>query len=254
VLNTPTPDKHDEVVDLRTIGILGGMSSQATAEYYRLLNDGINRELGGHHAAEVLIYSVNFQNIERFIRSEQWDDAAAYLAEKAHQLERGGADFVIMATNTMHKVAPQITDALSIPFVHIVDPTADAITESGLGTIGVLGTRATMEMPAYLNRFSDHGIEVIVPGEAARERIDAIIFDELVRDVIREESRAEYVEIIEELVESGAEGIVLGCTEIELLVKSEDVPDIPLFDTTALHVERAVKLSLPTDSSDKAEE
>lgn len=239
-------------VNLRTVGVLGGMSSQATAEYYRLLNENINRELGGHNAAEVLISSVNFQNIERFIRHEQWDDAAMYLVEKAQQLEEGGADFVVMATNTMHKVAPQITEALTVPFVHIIDTAADAINQAGLDTIGVLGTQATMEMPFYRNRFAEHGIEVVVPEAAARERVDEIVFDELVRDVISEESRAEYVAIMEKLVESGAEGIVLGCTEIELLVTAEDFPKIPLFDTTALHVDRAVELSLATDEPVKS--
>lgn len=234
---------------LRTVGVLGGMSSQATAEYYRLLNEGINRELGGQHAAAVVIWSVNFQDIERFIRHEQWDAAAEYLAEKARELERGGAEFVVMATNTMHKVAPQIEEALTIPFVHIVDTAADAIREAGIDTVGVLGTKATMELPFYRDRFRDHGVEVLVPETAARERVDEIIFDELVRDVIREESRREYVAIMDRLVDAGAEGIVLGCTEIELLVEPDDLPGIPLFDTTALHVQRAVELSLAAASA-----
>lgn len=240
-------EERDGIVDLRTAGILGGMSSQATAEYYRLLNEGVNRALGGHNAAEVLTYSVNFQNIERCIRAEQWDLAATYLVEKARKLEAGGADFVVMATNTMHRVAPQLSGALTVPFVHIVDVAAEAIADAGIDTVGVLGTRETMEMPFYRERFADHGIEVVVPDAAVRERVDEIIFEELVRDVVREDSREEYVACMESMVDAGAEGIVLGCTEIELLVSQEDLPETPLFDTTALHVDRAVELCLTPD-------
>lgn len=240
-------DEHLEIVDLRTAGILGGMSSQATAEYYRLLNEGVNRELGEHNAAEVLVSSVNFQNVERCIRREEWDLAASYLVDKAEKLEAGGADFVVMATNTMHKVAPQLSDALGVPFVHIVDVAADAIADAGLDTVGVLGTRDTMELPFYRERFAAHGIDVVVPDAAARERVDEIIFEELVRDVVREDSREEYVACMESMVDAGAEGIVLGCTEIELLVSQADLPGTPLFDTTALHVDRAVDLCLATE-------
>lgn len=241
---TSTDDGDPGVVDLRTVGVLGGMSSQATAEYYRLLNGGINRELGGANAAEVLVRSVNFRNVERFMDRGAWDEAGAYLAEKAARLEAGGADFALMATNTMHKVADRVAGAISIPFVHIVDPTADAVLDAGLDAVGLLGTRATMEMPFYRDRFAARGIEVVVPEESARGRVDEIIFDELVAGTIREDSRAEYVSVMEELVDSGAQGIVLACTEIELLVSAEDFPDAPLFDTTTLHVERAVELSL----------
>jgi aspartate racemase len=240
-------DEQLDVVDLRTVGILGGMSSQATAEYYRLLNEGVNEALGEHNAAEVLTYSVNFQNVERYIRQEEWDLAATYLVDKARKLEAGGADFVVMATNTMHKVAPQLADALGVPFVHIVDVAADAITDAGLDTVGVLGTRETMEMPFYRERFAEHGIDVVVPDAAVRERVDEIIFEELVRDVVREKSRETYVDCMESMVDAGAEGIVLGCTEIELLVSQEDLPGTPLFDTTELHVDRAVELCLGTE-------
>jgi aspartate racemase len=240
-------DDWEEIVDLRTVGILGGMSSQATAEYYRLLNEGVNRALGEHNAAEVLTYSVNFQNVERCIRRGQWDLAATYLVDRARKLEAGGADFVVMATNTMHKVAPQLSEALTVPFVHIVDVVADAITDAGIDTVGVLGTRETMEMPFYRERFADHGIEVVVPDAAVRERVDEIIFEELVRDVVREDSREEYVTCMESMVDAGAEGIVLGCTEIELLVSQEDLPGTPMFDTTELHVDRAVELCLTPD-------
>jgi aspartate racemase len=240
-------DDRLEIVDLRTVGILGGMSSQATAEYYRLLNEGVNEALGEHNAAEVLISSVNFQNVERCIRQEEWDLAASYLVEKARNLEAGGADFVVMATNPMHKVAPQLSDALGVPFVHIVDVAADAIADAGLDTVGLLGTRETMEMPFYRERFDEHGIDVVVPDAAARERADEIIFEELVRDVVTEDSRERYVDCMESMVEDGAEAIVLGCTEIELLVSQDDFPGTPLFDTTALHVDRTVELSLTPD-------
>ncbi|MFB6299304.1 MAG: aspartate/glutamate racemase family protein [Halobacteriales archaeon] len=229
---------------LDTIGVLGGMSSASTIEYYRLIDELINDELGGHHAGEILIRSVNFADVERFIRDEQWDTAGDRLAVAAKELEAGGADFIVMATNTMHKVAPAITDAITIPFVHIIDVAADAITEAGIDTVGVLGTQTTMEEPFYRDRFEDHGIEVIVPDRADRETVDTIIFEELTKGITREESRTAYLRIIDDLVDNGAEGLVLGCTEIELLIEQNDRPTLPMFDTTALHVERAVERSL----------
>ncbi|MFC7130652.1 aspartate/glutamate racemase family protein [Haloferax chudinovii] len=230
--------------ELRTVGVLGGMSSQSTIEYYRLIDEGINDVRDGHHAAELLIRSVDFGTIERFIRTEQWGDAGEYLAAAATDLEAGGADFVVMATNTMHRVAPRLEAALSIPFVHIVDPTADAIRAEGLDTVGVLGTRATMEGAFYRERFEERGIDVVVPDSSRFGELDRIIFEELTKGEIRESSRAFYLGAIDSLVERGAEGIVLGCTEIELLVEQTDRPGVPLFDTTALHVERAVERSL----------
>ena len=230
----------------RTVGILGGMSSQSTVEYYRLIDKGINDVLGGHNAGELLIRSVNFAEIEGYIDTERWDEAATYLSEAARSLEAGGADVVIMATNTMHKVAPQITAALSVPFLHIVDVAADAIGAAGIDTVGVLGTRATMEGEFYRGRFEDHGIDVVVPNRAEREDVDRIIFEELTKGEVRDESRETYLDVIDSLTAAGAEGIVLGCTEIELLVEQDDRPAVPMFDTTALHVERAVEYSLAT--------
>ncbi|WP_256295762.1 aspartate/glutamate racemase family protein [Haloarchaeobius salinus] len=226
--------------DLRTVGILGGMSSESTVQYYRGIDAGINEERGGHAAGQVLIRSVNFADIEGFIADERWDAAGDYLADAAGDLDAGGADFVVMATNTMHRVTPAIEDALSVPFVHIVDPTAAAIADAGLDTVGVLGTRPVMEGEFYAGRFADHGIDVVVPDAERRQQVHDVIFDELTKGIVTDESRVAYVAAIEELVDAGSEGVVLGCTEIEMLVAQSDVPDTPLFDTTALHVADAV--------------
>ena len=230
--------------DLQTVGILGGMSSQSTIEYYRLIDEGINEVRGGHAAGELLIRSVNFAEIERCIRSGQWERAGEYLAAAAQDLEAGGADFVIMATNTMHRVAPQITAALSIPFFHIVDVTAEAVLAEDIQTVGVLGTKPTMEAPFYRERFAEHGIEVVVPDADAREAVDTIIFDELTKGIVRDESRETYLSVVDALAEQGAAGLVLGCTEIDLLIEQADRPAVPMFDTTALHAERAVERCL----------
>ncbi len=224
--------------------MLGGMSSQSTIEYYRRIDRGINDVRGGHAAGDVVIRSVNFADVERFIRTEQWDRAGEYLADAARDLAAAGAAFVVMATNTMHRVAPRIEAALSIPFVHILDVTADAITAAGLETVGVLGTEAVMTGSFYRHRLADHGIDVVVPEPSDREAVDEIIFEELTHGEIREESRSTYLRVIDDLTGAGAQGVVLGCTEIELLVEQADCPDVPLFDTTALHVDRAVEYSL----------
>jgi aspartate racemase len=230
--------------DTRTVGVLGGMSSQSTIEYYRLIDEGVNDVRGGHAAGDLLIRSVDFADVEGFIGDGRWEAAGEYLADAARDLEAGGAEFVVMATNTMHKVAPRITEALSVPFVHIVDVTADAVLAAGLDTVGVLGTRTTMEDPFYRDRFAEHGVDVVVPDPSDREAVDRIVFEELTKGVIREESRATYLEVVDDLTDAGAEGLVLGCTEIELLVDEDDLPGLPAFDTTALHAERAVELSL----------
>ncbi len=232
--------------NLRTIGVLGGMSSESTITYYRGIDQGINDARGGHTAGDIVIRSVNFGDIERFIRTEQWETAGEYLATAARELERAGAEFVVMATNTMHKVAPAITQAIEIPFVHIVDVTAEAIQEAGIETVGLLGTRTTMEAPFYRDRLADYGIDVVVPAPADRATVDRIIFEELTNGTINDASREAYVEIIDDMVADGAEGVILGCTEIELLVEQADRPETPLFDTTALHIQRAVKRSLHT--------
>jgi aspartate racemase len=229
---------------MKTIGVLGGMSSAASAEYYRLINEGVNAHRGGHAAAEVVLYSVDFAVIEGFIHREQWDQAAEYLAERARRLERAGAEFLVMATNTMHHVAVQLQAAVDIPLIHIVDPTADAATADGAGVLGLLGTAPVMEAAFYRARFADFGFEVLVPPARDRALVHRVIFEELTHGVIDDHSRQEYLRIIRDLVARGAQGIVLGCTEIGLLVAATDMPGRVLYDTTALHVERAVRISL----------
>jgi aspartate racemase len=230
--------------DLRTVGVLGGMSSASTVEYYRGIDAGVNEVRGGHSAGDVVIRSVNFADVERFIQNDEWDRAEEYLADAAADLAAADVELVVMATNTMHRVAPGIEAALPVPFVHIVDVTADAITAAGLDTVGLLGTDAVMSGTFYRERLADHGIDVVVPEPPDREVVDEIIFDELTHGAVREESRETYLRVIDDLVAAGADGVVLGCTEIELLVEQADRPDVPMFDTTALHVERAVEHSL----------
>jgi len=229
---------------MKTIGVLGGMSSVASAEYYRRINEGVNAHLGGHHAAELALYSVDFGVIEGFIRGEQWEQAAGYLAERAGRLERAGAEFLILATNTMHRVAVELQDAIGIPLVHIVDVTADAAAANGATILGLLGTAPVMEADFYRGRFAEHGFEVLVPAERDRALVHHVIFEELTRGIIDDHSRQEYLRIMGDLLARGAEGIVLGCTEIGLLVAAEDMPGTVLYDTTALHVDRAVRISL----------
>jgi aspartate racemase len=229
---------------MKTIGVLGGMSSVASAEYYRRINEGINKHRGGHAAAEVVLYSVDFAVIEGFIRDEQWDQAARYLAERARRLQRAGAEFLVLATNTMHRVAEELQHAIGIPLIHIVDPTADAATADGVNTVGLLGTAPVMEADFYRARFADLGFEVLVPAERDRAIVHRVIFEELTHGIVEDHSRQEYLRIMGDLVARGAQGIVLGCTEISLLVAPENMPDTALYDTTALHVDRAVRISL----------
>lgn len=229
---------------VKTVGVLGGMSSVASAEYYRRINEGVNAHLGGHASAELLLYSVDFAVIEAYIRAERWDRAADYLVERAGRLERGGAEFLVLATNTLHRVAAEVEAAVSIPFVHIVDVTADAVLEAGADRIGLLGTAPVMQEGFYRSRFAAHGIDVLVPNRPDQTVVHRVIFDELTHGRLEDASRKEYLRIIHELADRGAEGIVLGCTEISLLVSPDDLPDVALYDTTALHVDRAVQLAL----------
>lgn len=230
---------------MKTIGVLGGMSNQATAEYYRLINEAVNANLGGWNTAEVIVNSVNFGNIERFVRTGAWEEAGSYLATKAQALERAGADLLICVSNTMHRVSDSFTAGLTIPFLHIADPTGDAIRSAGLKRVGLLGTRPVMSMPYlreyYAQRFD---IEILVPGEEEQTLVDRIIFDELVRRDLRPQSRDAYLEVIDRLLGQGAQGVILGCTEIFLLVSQADRPNFPMFNTTALHVARAVNIVL----------
>lgn len=229
---------------MKVIGVLGGMSSVASAEYYRLLNQGVNAALGGHASAELVLYSVDFAVIEDCIRTQSWDRAAEHLIERARRIERAGAEFLLLATNTLHRVAPQLQDAIGIPLIHVVDVVAEAAIENHAKVLGLLGTDPVMRADFYRDRFAEHGLEILTPPEADRAVVHRVIFEELTRGVISDDSRLEYLRIMGDLIDRGAEGIVLGCTEISLLVAARHLPEHALYDTTGLHVERAVRLSL----------
>jgi aspartate racemase len=228
---------------VRTIGLLGGMSWESTAEYYRVANELVRERLGGLHSAKVLLHSVDFAEVAQLQRQDRWDDAADLLAGAAKGLEAAGAELLLICTNTMHKVAPQVQAATSVPLLHIGDSTADAVHAAGLTTVGLLGTRFTMEQPFLREHLAARGLEVLVPSAVDRSVVHDVIFDELCVGVVREESRRAYQAVIAALVDAGAEGIVLGCTEIELLVGAEDSP-VPVFPTTRLHVTAAVECAL----------
>lgn len=229
---------------MKLIGLIGGMSWESTALYYRIINEQVKQQLGGLHSARSLMYSVDFQEIEKLQVAGEWEKAGAILAAAAVSLEQGGADFIVLCTNTMHKVAHQITAAVQIPLLHIADATAERIRRAGVKRVGLLATGFTMEQDFYKGRLQqEFGIEVLVPATAQRQVVHDIIYQELCLGVIREESRAQYREIIAQLVADGAEAIILGCTEITLLVKPEDAT-VPLFDTTFIHAQDAVKMAL----------
>jgi len=222
-----------------TIGMLGGMSWESTVEYYRLANEMVRERLGGVHSARIVLDSVDFADIETLQASGHWERAGEHLASRAIALEAAGADFIVLCTNTMHKVADAIEAATSLPVLHIADATAAAILRSGITRVGLLGTAFTMEQDFYRDRIGGHGIDVVVPAPDDREVAHRVIYDELVQGGINPNSRAAYRQIIERLIANGAEGIILGCTEIELLVGPEDSA-VPVFPTTRIHVEAAV--------------
>ncbi|QGY31436.1 aspartate/glutamate racemase family protein [Pantoea cypripedii] len=229
---------------MKLIGLIGGMSWESTALYYRIINEQVKQQLGGLHSARSLMYSVDFQEIEQLQVAGEWEKAGEILAAAATSLEEGGAVFIVLCTNTMHKVAHQITAAVQIPLLHIADATAQRIRQSGVKRVGLLATAFTMEQDFYKGRLQQqYGIDVLVPAVAQRKVVHDIIYQELCLGVIREESLAQYREIIAQLVADGAEAIILGCTEITLLVKPEDAT-VPLFDTTLIHAQDAVKLAL----------
>lgn len=229
---------------MKTIGLIGGMSWESSSEYYRIINETVQKRLGGLHSAQVLMYSVDFAEIEKLQHEGRWLEAARVLADAAKRLERGGADFLVLCTNTMHKVADEIAASVEIPLVHIADATAEAVKAKHIQRIGLLGTRFTMEEDFYKGRLiAKHGLDVIIPDEADRDIVHKVIYGELCLGRIREESRDFFRTILQRLVEQGAEGIILGCTEIPLLVRPEDAT-VPLFDTTRLHALKAVDLAL----------
>jgi aspartate racemase len=232
---------------VKTIGLIGGMSWESSLEYYRLINQGVRQRLGGQHSAKNLMISVDFAEIEHMQAEGRWDDAAAVLANCAQRLEQGGADFIVLCTNTMHKVAPAIQLATRLPLLHIADATASRIKAAGITKIGLLGTRFTMEQDFYKGRLIDqYGLTVLIPDMPDREIIHRAIYDELCLGKIVEQSRVEYLRIMDELAEQGAEAIILGCTEIGLLVKATDTT-LRLFDTTLIHAEEAVNWALAND-------
>jgi aspartate racemase len=229
---------------MKTIGLIGGMSWESTAVYYRLLNEIVRERLGGLHSAELLLWSFDFHEVEACQAAGRWDQATALMVEAAGRLERGGAELLLICTNTMHKMAPEVQAAVSIPLLHIADATAAAIKKRNLDRIGLLATAYTMEQDFYRGRLeADHGLEVLVPDSAGRKLVHDIIYDELCRGVIRPDSKARYKEIVADLLASGAQGVILGCTEVSLLIQEGDIP-APVFDTTLLHAQAAVDLAL----------
>jgi aspartate racemase len=231
---------------LRTLGLVGGMSWESTLLYYRIINETIRNRLGGLHSARLMLASVDFHEIEELQRSGEWDRASTILADCARSLERAGAENLVLCTNTMHKVAASIEGAVSIPLLHIADPTAQAIRSAQFTTAGLLGTRFTMEQTFYRERLERHGIDVLTPDVSDRERVHDIIYSELCVGKIVESSRTEYRRIIERLIAQGAQAIILGCTEITLLVRDSDSA-VPVFDTTLLHARAAAEWSMGGD-------
>jgi aspartate racemase len=237
---------------MKKLGLLGGMSWESSIEYYRLVNEEVRDRLGGLHSADLLLRSVDFAHVEQLQRSGRWTEAGDLLAAEARTLQAAGAELLVLCTNTMHKLADRITDAIDIPFVHIADTTADAVRAAGLGTVGLLATAYTMEQDFYVGRLRDrHGLTVLVPDEADRRIVHDVIYRELCRGIVDEGSRGEYRRIMCGLADRGAEGILLGCTEIDLLVRRDDSP-VAVFDTTRLHARRAVELALDVSVVDTA--
>ncbi|ATZ73941.1 aspartate/glutamate racemase [Idiomarina sp. X4] len=228
---------------MRTVGIIGGMSWESTSTYYRRLNQLINERLGGLHSAEILLASVDFAPIEGMQSRGDWDAAGSALVTKAQQLEKAGADSIVIATNTMHKVAPEIEAAVSIPLIHIVDALANHLKKNEIERAGLLGTRFTMQQPFYKERLEKQGIRVLIPNEDDSKTVDNIIFKELCRGQFTDDARKQYLKIIDDLSAKGAQGVILGCTEIGLLVQQEH-SELPLFDTTEVHCQALVEWML----------
>lgn len=228
---------------MKTIGLIGGMSWESTVTYYRQINERIARKLGGLHSARIVLYSVEFSEIEAYQSSGEWDKAADILSDAAIRLEQFGADFILLCSNTIHRVAPQIQSRIRIPLIHIAEATADILKEQGIFKVGLLGTRYTLEQDFYKARLMEAGIEVLIPDRAEIERINTVIFEELCLGIVSPESKAHFLSAIGELKARGAQCVILGCTEIGLLVSQKDT-DLPLFDTTEIHAEKAAYLAL----------
>lgn len=229
---------------MKTIGLIGGMSWESSIEYYRIINQEVNAHLGGVHSAQSLMYSFDFAEIEALQRDGDWDQMTQEMVNAAQTLEKGGADLLLICTNTMHRMAEEVQAAVSIPLLHITDATAQAIKAQNINTVGLLGTRFTMEGDFYRLRLQEkHGLKVFIPPEPDRETVHQVIYDELVKGQLRDSSREAFVRIIESLKAQGAQGIILGCTEIPLLVKPSDVT-LPIFDTMTIHAQAAVDIAL----------
>ncbi len=229
---------------MKTIGMIGGLSWESSVEYYRLINQGVRDRLGGLHSAQCLMYSVDFAPIEQMQSEGRWDEATQVMVDAARRLESGGADFIIICSNTMHLMAPQIEAVVNVPLLHIADATAEQIKAAGIESVGLVATRYTMEKAFYVGRLKEkYGLDVIIPDTNDREIVNRIIYDELVLGKINESSKAEYVRILNALIAQGAQAIILGCTEIGLLIKQGDVA-VPVFDTTLIHAHAAVNAAL----------
>jgi len=229
---------------VKTIGLIGGMSWESSIEYYRIINETTKTKLGGLHSAKSLMYSVDFAEVEILQHQGKWAEAADMLVDAAKRLENGGADFIVLCTNTMHKVAEEIQASVQIPLLHIADATAQVVKDSGIRAIGLLGTRFTMEEEFYKGRLSQqYGLQVHIPNAQEREVIHRVIYDELVVGEIKQHSKEQYLGIIERMLAQGAEGVILGCTEIGLLIHKQD-SRVPMFDTTRIHAEAAVEYAL----------
>ncbi|QDP41508.1 aspartate/glutamate racemase family protein [Radiobacillus deserti] len=228
---------------MKTIGLIGGMSWESSVEYYRIINEEVKRRLGGLHSAKCLLYSVDFDEIERYQADGDWESAGKVLGEVAVSLEKAGADFIVICTNTMHKVVHDLEERITIPVLHIADATAKEIKETRIKTVGLLGTKYTMEQDFYKSRIEANGIKVIVPEKEDRNLVNKVIYEELCLGQIKPSSKSYYQSVIQNLVHAGAEGIILGCTEIGLLVKPEG-SEVPLFDTTVIHAMEAVHAAL----------
>ncbi|MBU2952623.1 aspartate/glutamate racemase family protein [Marinobacter sp. F3R08] len=228
---------------MKTIGLLGGMSWESTETYYRLINEGVKARLGGLHSARLLLYSVDFAEIEALQHRGDWPATAEILSGAALSLEKAGADFLVIGTNTMHKVAPEIEQAIGMPLLHIADATAQVLVKDGISRVGLLGTRFTMEQAFYRSRLEEAGIEVITPDESQRAEVHRVIYEELCQGTINSDSRNAYLDIVASLSEREAQAVILGCTEIGLLIRQSDTR-VPLYDTTRIHAEQAVELAL----------
>ena len=230
-------------MNLKIIGLIGGMSWESTVTYYKIINETVKEKLGGLHSAKCILYSVDFQEIEECQSNGNWEKSGEILGEAAYNLEKAGADFIVICTNTMHKVVNQIKEKISIPILHIAEMTAEKILEKGLKNIALLGTKYTMEQDFYKSKLIEKGINVIIPDKNDIEIINEVIYDELCLGTINSDSKKKFLEIVDKLRSKGAEGIILGCTEIGLLIKNEDT-DVPLFDTAIIHAEQAAIYSI----------